>query len=358
MLVKLYIFQIIYFDMNLKEKDVKRFAVIFLVIILLIFSFVIIRPILLSIFAGLLLAYILSPVYNWLLKKVKNGNLAAAIIILSLLIIVLIPLWFVVPILAQQAFEVFKYLQTLDITSFVKALLPNASPQFLSQMAATFTSVTSKLASSIMNSLLDIFVQLPTLLINVVVTAFVLFFGLRDKAELSEFISGLSPLSKTKEQLLIQQFKDITNSIVYGQVIVGIVQGLTAGLGFLIFGIPNAFILTIIAIIMAIIPIAGAWFVWIPVTLYLLTKASPLVVILFLLYNILLTSTIDNIIRTYIISARNGSISTAVIIVGMMGGLYMYGFLGLIIGPLVLAYLIVFLKAYKEKEWQSLFGDE
>jgi predicted PurR-regulated permease PerM len=303
------------------------------------------------------LAYIFSPVYDWVHKRVKNKSLSTALILLLFFTIVIVPAWFIIPKIAEQVFEVFKYLQVIDINPIIDSLFKGVSPQLSAQISAAFSSLTSKVASGIISTLLNFFVEVPNMIINLFVAMVVFFFALRDKDRLKEFVSGLSPLSKSKEELFIREFKDITDSIVYGQVIIGAVQGILAGVGFFVMGVPNAFVLTILAVILSIIPMIGPMFVWIPVTFYLFATSQPYLVIIFLLYNIFIVSTVDNLLRMYLLSRSTRS-STAVVLVGMIGGLFLFGVLGLILGPLILEYFVIFLKAYKEKKWASLFAEE
>jgi len=342
--------------MKLGEKDVKRLAAIFITILLGVLVFLLVRPILLSLIAGLLFAYVFSPVYTRILKYVKNKNIAAGIVLIISALIILIPLWYVTPLISQQIFEAFKYFQELDVSSLISSLFPTASEQFTVQITTAVNSFISKLASSTMNTLLGLFLELPAFVLNIAIIGFVFFFGLRDREKLKEFVSGLSPLTKEREKQFVKQFKDITDSLVYGQVIIGIAQGIIAGLGLFIFGVPNAVLLTTLAVVLSIIPIIGPAPIWIPVALYLFATSNTLTVILFILYNLLIVSTVDNLLRIYIVS-KNASMSTIVVLIGMIGGLLIFGILGLIIGPLILAYFLIFLKAYKEKRWQSLFSE-
>lgn len=343
--------------MNFGEKDIKRFAIILLVVLLGVLVFILVRPILMSIIAGLLLAYVFNPVYNKISKTIKNKNLASGVVLIIAALLVLIPLWYVIPLMSQQIFESFKYFQSLDVSALITSVFPNASDQFVLQMTTALDSFIAKITSSSLNFLLDFFLELPTFLLHIAIISFVFFFALRDKETLKEFVSGLSPLSKAREQEFVKQFRDITDSLVYGQVIIGIVQGIIAGLGFLLFGIPGAFLLTSLAIVFSIVPTIGPAIIWIPVALYLFTNSTTLVVILFILYNILIVSTVDNILRIYIVS-KSAKISTAIVLIGMIGGLFIFGILGLILGPLILAYFLTFLRAYKEKKWQSLFAED
>ena len=202
---------------------------------------------------------------------------------------------------------------------------------------------------------MNFFLDLPTFLLNLFVLAFVFFFSLRDGDRLKDFVLSLSPLTKSQEQTIVKQFRDITDSIVYGQILIGLAQGLLAGLGFFIFGVPNALSLTFLAVILSIIPMLGAGFVWVPVNVYLFLTGNNVLGVLFLLYNIFLTSTVDNFLRIYIVSKKS-DIPAVFILIGMIGGLFLFGLLGLLLGPLIVAYFITFLKAYKDQELTSLFA--
>jgi predicted PurR-regulated permease PerM len=162
-------------------------------------------------------------------------------------------------------------------------------------------------------------------------------------------------LNKHQEHLVVSQFKEITDSLVYGQIIIGIAQGIIAGIGFVLFGVEGAFILTILAIIMSIIPVIGPAFVWVPVLIFMYIQGDHALAFGFLFYNLLLTSTIDNFLRPYIVS-RKTNLPQVIVLVGMIGGWMTFGMLGLIIGPLLLAYILTFLRAYKERALSGLFG--
>jgi predicted PurR-regulated permease PerM len=188
---------------------------------------------------------------------------------------------------------------------------------------------------------------------------FVFFYALKDNEKLKDLIKDFSPISKSKEKILKHQFKEITSSLIYGQVIVGIIQGLVAGLGFLIFGVPNALALTVAAIIFSLIPLIGPWIIWIPVLTFMILSggASTTTIVLFFLYNLIIVSTVDNIIRAYIVSRRS-NLSGGIVFIGMIGGLYLFGIFGLIIGPLILSYFITFFQSFKEENRFEVMAKE
>ncbi len=343
--------------MEISDKDIKRLSVLLLILLLAILVFILVRPIGLSIIGGLLLAYTFFPIYKRILNKTKAKNISAIVVSLIVIILIVVPLYFLTPFMVNQVFELFKDAQAFDAQNLIKIIFPSAPESFIIQMTTTLGSVINKISSAILNTLVDLLLEIPTIMFHFVIVAFVFFFALRDSDKLGEFSSALSPLNKIQEKKLIQQFKDITNSIVYGQFVVGIVQGIVAGIGLFLFSIPNALILSVLTLILSVIPVLGAFFVWIPAAIYLFSQGNTFIATLFLLYNILIVSNIDNVLRLYIISKKT-DLSQVIVLVGMIGGLFIFGMLGLILGPLILAYFITFLEAYKDNTLSSLFAVE
>jgi predicted PurR-regulated permease PerM len=340
--------------MAIEENDIKKASLMLLVLVLAILVFLILKPVMLSIIGGLILAYILNPVYSKFCKWFKHRTLAAAIVSIILLALIILPLWFLLPMVSQQVFDLFSYSQELGISRAIRSVFPTASDQFVGQVDITITNALSNITSAVLNSSVDFLLNFAPIALHLLLVAFVFFFALKDGHRLKEFVSGLSPLNKTQEKAIVKQFEDITRTIIYGQIVLGLLQGIFAAIGFLAFGVPNAVALSVAAVILSIIPVIGPSIVYIPVTIYLLITSSPLIAIGFLLYNILIVSSIDNVLRSHLVS-RKTQISQAIVLIGMIGGLFIFGILGLILGPLILAYFITFLRAYKDKTLSSFF---
>lgn len=340
--------------MNFGEKDVRKLSTVILVAILLILSFFLIKPILLSIIAGLILAYILMPVYKRISLYVKNKTLAASILSAIIIILIIIVIWFMIPLILKQVSDIYIYSQTLDTDLFLKKILPDSADQLLFQASKNADNIIDSVTNTARNALLNIFLNIPNIILHLFIIAFIFFFTVRDSEKLKEFAKGISPLNEAKERIVVKHFKDMTDSIIYGQIIVGLIQGLLAGIGLWVFGVGNALILTILAIFFSIIPFLGPFIIWIPVSIYLFSTGNTSTALIFLLYNVFIVSIIDNILRPYLISKRT-NVSPAVILVGMFGGVYVFGLLGLILGPLILAYLITLLESFKDKSIYSLF---
>src|SRR3989338_4093225 len=342
--------------MEFNERDAKKFSMMIIIIALGVLSFLVVRPVVTSVVAALILAYLFMPLQKKVVQLVRNKTVSASIVLVLVVILIIIPIWFLIPLVVDQVFQMFRYTQTLDIQKILINLFPTASEQFSVQAGVAVNSFISKISSAALNSLVSVFLDVPTISLQLFIICFIFFFALRDHQELKEFVTGLSPFSQTKEKMLVKHFKDITDSVIYGQIIIGLVQGALAGIGFLIFGVNNALVLTLLATILSITPIVGPFIIWIPVSVYLFATGSPGVAFGYLLYNLIIVSTVDNVLRSYLVSRRT-NLSPAVILIGMMGGIFIFGIMGLILSPLILAYFLIFLQSYKEKSLYSLFSD-
>lgn len=337
------------------EKLFKRIASLTLIAILFILTFLILKPIFSSVIFALILAFMFHPVYNKILPYIKNKNLSALLICVAIIIIIILPLWFLIPQLIKQIFEIYLYLQRVDLF----LMLQNSFPQFFSAPEVsqdTITAINSfihNFLSSVLGEFTDFLLNSPTILLHLFLILFIFFFGLRDGDKLVKYFQTLSPLSKESEQKVFNQFEEVTKAVVFGHVVTGVVQGLITGIGLYIFGVPNALTLTFVAIFISMFPIIGPWLVWVPVDIYLLTAGRTGAAIGLLVYGLIIVSLSDNIIRPLIISKKT-KINSAIILVSMVGGLFVFGILGLILGPLVVAYLLLLLELYRDKKSPGL----
>ena len=342
----------------MEEEYLKKIMTTIILITLIALSFFILKPILLSIILGFILAFIFSPIYDWFYKKTNSKNLTASLICFVLLLIILVSFYFLVPILVQQSFKIFMTSQQIDFITPIKRLFPSifASEEFASQIGSVISSFITKATNFFMNSFSDIILNLPTLSLQFLVVAFTFFFVLRDKELLIDYIKSLLPFSKEVEKKLFDYTKSITASVLYGQIIVGILQGIIAGTGFFIFGVPNALLLTLLAIFGGILPMIWTVIIWVPVAIYLLVAGNNVAALGVISFG-LVSSSIDNFLRPWIIS-RRARLHSALVLIGMVGGLFLFGVLGLILGPLVLAYLLIVLEIYRGKRTPGLIIQE
>ena len=342
----------------MEEIYFKKVVTTAILVLLIVLSFLLLKPILMSIILGLFLAFIFSPVQDKLVKIVKSENLSVSIICIVLILLIVVPFWFLIPIFIDQSVSTYRAVQQIDFVTPLKTIFPSlfASGDFSNEVGSIIHSFVTNFASSLMNSFSELILNFPTLFLQISVVLFTFFFVLRDKDLLIDYIKSVLPFSPEVERKLFENTKGITSSVIYGEVVVGFIQGIITGAGFFIFGISNALVLGLLAILMGILPIIGPAIVWIPVAIYLLIAGNGFAAVGITIFG-LLASTVDNILKPIIISKRT-SISSPIILIGMVGGLFLFGVLGLILGPLILAYLLIILEIYRNKRVPSLIIKE
>jgi len=323
--------------------------------ILFVIAFLVLKSIILSIIIGLLLAYIFNPIYKYIHKKISNGDLSTIILIIILILIVAIPLWFIIPALTKQIFETYMLIQQSDITGFLQNLLPSIfTEEFAASFGLSFSNFSTQFFNSLLTELGKFLVNIPSLLLQLAVILFTFYFATRDSEKLKKYVYSLSPFSGATEKRFLQEFRNITNTIIYGQFLIAVIQGIALGIGMFALGVPKVLILTAIAIVVSFIPILGSWLVWLPVGVVLIVSGNPVSGIILLLYGAIFVSSIDNVLRPILLSKKT-TLPTSIALIGIIGGIYAFGLIGLILGPLILAYVLIIIDFYRQGKLGELF---
>ncbi|MDO8517575.1 MAG: AI-2E family transporter [Nanoarchaeota archaeon] len=338
-------------DKNFVSKSVTLFFIGLLFVLALYMLKIIIIPILL----GLLLTYFFYPVYVKINKYIKNKDVSAFILIFAIVFAIAIPLWFLTPMLVRQIFESYMYMQKINFGELFQNVFPSL---FNEEIARTFYVNINNILTKLFNSLLsqgsEFVSNLPNIILQGVVTLFTFYFSTRDADKLKDYFLKLSPFSPSTERKFIEEFTHITNAIVYGQFLIAAVQGLLLGVGLYVLGVDNVLLLTAMTMLVSVIPVFGAWLVWLPVSIYLITSGQVFNGVVLFLYGALIVSTVDNLLRIYLLS-RKSSLSTAVSLIGIIGGIYAFGLVGILLGPLILAYTLIIVEFYRQGKLDDLF---
>ena len=340
------------------DAYLKKIMTIVILAVLVVLAFFLLKPILLSIIVGIILAYIFTPLYKRLYKVTKLRNLSAFFICVLFVLGLVIPAIFLTPIVVEQSIKVYSASQQIDFVAPLQKLFPSlfTSQEFSNEVGSMIHTFVTKMTSSLMNGLADMFFNFFTLFLHLLVVLFTFFFVLRDEEQIMGYVKSLLPFTKEVQKKLFDYTKGITNSMIYGQIIIGIAQGLLAGTGFFIFSVPNALLLSVLAIIAGVLPIIGTTIVWLPVVIYLFIGGNTVPAFGVMVFG-LLSNIIDNFLRPVIVSKAT-KMHSGLVLIGMIGGLFLFGVLGLILGPLILAYLLVLLELYRPKESPSFFIKE
>ncbi len=327
----------------------KRVITLIILVGLLVLTFLVAKPFLSAIFLGLILAYFLQWPYKKLTKIIRHKSTAAAIVCAIFVVIMAVGLYFLIQITITEAFNLYLNIGKLDFASLIHKIVgwifpktPELATQASTQIQVTITDLITSYVNAAKNAIKDI----PKLIIDFFITFFVAFYGLRDGERIINYIRGILPFSSDINEKFIKRSREIAFATIYGQVIVGLIQGITAGIGFYIFGAQSPLFFTLLACFFAMLPLLGAWVIWIPVGLSMIAVGNTLNGIFMLIYGALVVSTIDNIVRPFIVG-KKGAMNPVIVLLGMIGGLTLMGPVGIVVGPLILEYALIFIELYR-----------
>ncbi len=182
--------------------------------------------------------------------------------------------------------------------------------------------------------------------ISLIVIYFSLFFMFKSHKEFESTLKKYLPFDKKSNSLFGDELKKITYSNIIGQGFIGISQGIVVVIGFLIFGIPDPFFWGIVSIFVCFLPIVGAPIIFVPAGIIELSMGNSVAGLGILIWGGVFVTLIDNFLRQYI-SKKIANVHPLITILGVAIGVPVFGLIGLVIGPLMISFFILFFKVYE-----------
>lgn len=184
--------------------------------------------------------------------------------------------------------------------------------------------------------------------VNLFVMIFVLYFMLVGGTKMETYIRGILPFNESNTQEVTQKINKIIRANAIGIPLLALIQGTVALIGYFIFGAPNALLVGFLTCFATIIPMVGTALVWVPVTIYLALTGDWMNAIGLGLYGGLVISQCDNLIR-FLLQKKMANTHPLITIFGVIVGLRLFGFMGVIFGPLLLALFLLFVDMFKKE---------
>ena len=182
-------------------------------------------------------------------------------------------------------------------------------------------------------------------LLDLFVMFYAMFFFLRDGEKLIEKVFHYAPLNHRDEARLLQRFTSVTRATIKGTLVIGIIQGTLAGLGFWVAGIDGAAFWGTLMTILSVVPGIGSALIWVPGVAYLYLTGHAFAATLLLVWCGAVVGTIDNMLRPRLVG-KDAKIPDLLILVGTLGGLFFFGPIGFIVGPIVCGLFLTVLDIY------------
>ncbi len=336
------------------------FTLIILTSVLGYLSYLILRPFLSSIAWAIVLSIVFYPVYAYICRFVKWKVIASVITLSITVIIILGPFSYLTIALANELSNFADHIRTEGIGN-LQQWLSNPRTLWIQErikstlnvenfnLADLISDSISRMGKNILGKATKGVANIASVFINFFLMIFAMFFMLRDAPDFIKEFRNYMPFSETQKDRLESQVKDMVISTIYGGVAVAVAQGTIGGVTFLFLGIKSPVLLGTATALMSFIPGVGAFSVWGPVVIYLFVKKAFIKAVILLFVGTFIISTIDNILKPIIISGRT-RMPTLVIFFSVIGGLKVFGLIGLVLGPLVMAMFISVLEIFRNLE--------
>lgn len=286
------------------------------------------------------LALLLAPLQRWLEPKVRAAGIAAGIVVLLAGVGVLLPAMLIADRLVDEVarggsaisamVESGQWRPNVAAYPLLAPVADWAERQF--DLPDTANAVASWLTSTVGSLARESLLQV----IGMVMTLYLLFYFLRDRATILASVEALSPLTRADTLRMFGNVDDTVHATVYGTLVVGLVQGALGGLMFWWLGLPAPLLWGVLMGLLAVVPVLGAFIIWIPAALFLLLDGSGGKALLLALWGAIVVGGIDNLLYPMLVGRRL-KMHTLLAFVSIVGGLALFGSAGLILGPVIFA---------------------
>jgi predicted PurR-regulated permease PerM len=327
---------------------------VFLLVLLGYFTYKIISPFLTAIAWAIVFSIVFYPVFAYISRYVRWKSLASVITLILILIVIVGPFTYVTMLLIDELKGIISDVNDGRI-GFISDLFKGTYVKTLLEKVRSYTGVEyipkeevivdniSRLGKGLIENLSIKFTNIITAFFNFVFMIFTIFFILKDGPGFLSKTKDYLPFNETQKDRLATQVKDMVVSTVFGGTLVAIIQGTLCGVAFYFAGISSPVIWGIALAVMSFVPFLGAFSIWGPHAGYLLLQGNYLEGVGLFLFGFFVISMVDNILKPLIIGTRT-AMPVILIFFSVLGGIKLFGLIGLILGPLIMA---VFLSVFE-----------
>lgn len=337
-------------------------------VLALIILFMLVRPMITILLSSILLAYISFPLHKKIFKKIPSKPLSIILSLLIIVIIILIPFIFLIFGIAQQGFYFYNSLSdnlvkgalfgiSCESTSSQVCLILNQAEKFSVEQLSKFgfDKQIQKFLPILEEELTRFIFKIPIMFGGIILTLIISYFILSDWENLLKNTLNFFPMKNKTIKRFTKEFKNITHTVIYAQLVVAIVQGIVAIIGFYIFGVPFPLVLGVLLAFCSLIPLVGTGIIWVPASIFLILSGyfsndywvmGKGIGLFF--YGVLIISLIDDLLLAKLVR-RKAKVSPIITIVGVIGGASLFGIMGIFIGPILLPLILLYFETFKER---------
>ncbi len=342
------------------------FCFIFLLIFVAYQTLLIFLPFFSTIFWAAILAFGFYPLHDWLKKHSKlNETFSSFLMTMVIFLIVIPPFIFLIINITAQAIELYQfvsdYVRQGKLGHLIDEIRSLTFVQNIQERVDAWQPLKENLSNWILNTSRSIgnFAanQVANLTKNVFFLAlhlflmfFLIFIFLKDGEKIYGFIYQIAPLEETNKKTIFQRLNETFAAVIRGQILTALIQSIVAGIVFTNLKLPLAIFFALLTFISALIPVTGAATIWAPLAIYLFLIKSYVRAGILFGFGLLVISLLDNMLKPALIGEKT-KLPYFLLFFGILGGIKLYGLVGIFIAPVLLALFFTLIKLYQEKTW-------
>jgi len=345
--------------------NMNLYVVIAIFVLIIFLSYLVVKPYLITVISAVIVAMIFYPVYSWISGKIKRKSLSSLLTTLAVLLVIVIPAGFFVSSVAEDAYSAYTSLKgaidrnEIFIEDCKSGIICDANNK-LKDLASELSrqDLFKKLGTQARDYSLkyggDLIRVVFSFLLKIFIFLFVLFYLFRDGEKSLDYIRSIIPLDNKHTNEFIKSIKGTLYAIFYGLFLTALVQGVLSTLLYIILGLPSPIFLGFLTLIGALT--IGTWIVWAPAGIWmlidgLLSSNNVLITkgIILLAIGAVIISVLDNVLKPYLIGQRT-TMALPLIMIGLFGGIQLFGLIGIFLGPVILSLFTVLIKIYMESD--------
>jgi predicted PurR-regulated permease PerM len=301
---------------------------------------------------ALALAVIAHPLHSWLVRRLGHANLAAGLAVALVAVALVAPALFLTQQLIREAARGVEWFQSEAAMGRWQAMLegnPRLAP-VLSWIAANvdLRGAVKELPAALTSGASSVVTGSAYLVVELLITLFALFYLFRDRRPALWTIRSLVPLSERETDEVFGRINDTIHATIYGTLVVAAVQGILGGLIFWVLGLPASLLWGTLMALLGIVPVLGAFVVWIPAAVFLGFEGSWGKALILTAWGLGVVSLIDNLLYPILVGQRL-RLHTLPVFIAIVGGLTLFGSSGVILGPVILAITVALIEVWRRR---------
>lgn len=324
----------------------------------------ILSPFVPALLGAVMLVLIFYPVHQRIAARVSSSALAAGITSLVVVITIVVPVMVFLWLLVSEATDVAPafndwFSKHSAASGSLASKLPapmqkiwlKVSPYILSwqvDLKGIALDALKEIGNSITSAGVSMLKKAVLVLLDLIVLVLAVFFFFRDGHRIVRWIADLVPMEEEYKWRIIARLERTMSAIIRGAFVTASAQGALTGIGLAVAGVPFPVFLGFAGALLAVVPFVGASLVWIPAATYLLIEGQTFACIGLVLWGMFVVGLVDNFLRPYIVGGQAG-LPILLLFLGILGGIRVYGLVGALISPLLIAMVLAFVDIYREQ---------